>query len=348
MEKLRVIQWTTGKVGKLALRGILDDPRMDLVGVYAWSPDKDGVDAGTLCGRPPCGVVATSDVDALIALKADTVVYTAFKADLDHVVPLLEAGMDVISTNLFSNLGGIQGEVQERLSAACARGNSSLHITGVNPGWVNSLITAMTAVCRDVESVSYVETCDSSVYESVETWEGLGITHSETTPEVVETARSWMMSAHDAVQRMAQALGYTLDELDFFIEHATASQRVDLGWMCIEQDTNAALRAGWIGKVNGRTVLEKKSYWYLTKHLNEDWVFDDDHYEVLIKGEPDIQCRIRFVPPEGWGNHEWDTMTAMPAVNAAFNVKAARPGILHLSDVGLPTAPAGAWQAVRV
>ena len=54
MKKLRVIQWNTGKVGKLATRAILDDPRLQLVGVYAHSPDKVGQDAGALAaGRIP-------------------------------------------------------------------------------------------------------------------------------------------------------------------------------------------------------------------------------------------------------------------------------------------------------
>ena len=66
MDKLRVIQWTTGKVGKLTLRGVLDDPRLELAGVYAWSADKKGQDAGPLCGRPECGIAATNDIDELI------------------------------------------------------------------------------------------------------------------------------------------------------------------------------------------------------------------------------------------------------------------------------------------
>jgi hypothetical protein len=120
MERLRTIQWTTGKVGKLALRAILDDPRLQLVGVYAYSDDKAGVDAGKLCGRPHCGVPATRDVDALIALAADTVIYTPFMADLSHVVKLLESGLDVISTNLFLNVGGIQGKVKNSLKQPVA------------------------------------------------------------------------------------------------------------------------------------------------------------------------------------------------------------------------------------
>jgi hypothetical protein len=99
MKKLRVIQWTTGKVGELSARGILDDPRLELVGVYAYSDEKASIDAGNLCGRPETGVRATTDTDALIALRADTVIYTPFMADVEHAVRLLASGCDVISTN---------------------------------------------------------------------------------------------------------------------------------------------------------------------------------------------------------------------------------------------------------
>jgi hypothetical protein len=40
-------------------------------------------------------------------------------------------------------------------------------------------------------------------------------------------------------------------------------------------------------------------------------------------------------------------MTAMPAVNALFQIHAARPGILGLRDVGLPHAPVGEWMKAR-
>nr|WP_198428877.1 hypothetical protein [Nocardia bovistercoris] len=340
---MRVIQWTTGKVGKLSLRGILDDPRLELAGVYAYSADKAGVDAGALCGRPDTGILATTDIDALLALDADVVLYTPFMADLDHAVRLLDSGLDVISTNLFLNLGGIQGETREKLAAACARGDSSLFITGINPGWINSMVTAMTAVCRHVETVSIHESADVSVYESAETWQALGFSYPEATPEKIEMSKLWLSTFRDSNERMAAALGYRLDDIEFFIEHATASTEVDLGWLRIEKDTIAAIRAGWNGKVAGKTVVQSNVAWYLTKQLNEDWQFDDDHYHVVIEGEPEVRTRIRFVPPDTWGNHEWDTMTAMPAVNAALEVVAAPAGISTLKDVGLVCAPAGVW-----
>ena len=41
---LRVVQWTTGNVGRRALRAIAAHPGLELVGLYAWSADKVGRD----------------------------------------------------------------------------------------------------------------------------------------------------------------------------------------------------------------------------------------------------------------------------------------------------------------
>jgi hypothetical protein len=343
VEKLRVIQWATGKVGKHSLKAILDDPRLELVGVYAFSDDKVGVDAGKLCGRPDTGVKATRDLDALVALRPDTVIYTPFSADLDEVVRLLEAGADVISTNLFLNVGGVQGEVKDRLEAACRKGNSSLYISGINPGWVNAITAALTAVCRRVESVSLVESADCSVYESVETWSFLAMGEPGVTPEVRQRAQDWLILFRDAVVRIADALDLPLDDIEFFVDYATAAETVDLGWFRMEKGTNAALRGGWKGKAGGKTVVTLTVVWYLTKKLAEGWDIDEDQYHLSIQGEPNVDTRIRFTPPEGWSNHDWDVMTALPATSAIFDIKAARPGVLGLRDAGLPYAPMGVW-----
>jgi hypothetical protein len=67
---IRVIQWTTGNIGRRSLHAIIGRPDMDLVGVYAHGPDKVGVDAAELAGWPqPTGIAATDDIDALIAAK---------------------------------------------------------------------------------------------------------------------------------------------------------------------------------------------------------------------------------------------------------------------------------------
>jgi hypothetical protein len=61
--RLRVVQWTTGKTGSAAVRGMIGHPVLDLVGCYAYSSGKVGRDVGELCGTGPIGVTATDDVD---------------------------------------------------------------------------------------------------------------------------------------------------------------------------------------------------------------------------------------------------------------------------------------------
>jgi hypothetical protein len=343
MERLKVIQWTTGKVGKMALRGIFDDPRLELVGVYAHSKDKIGEDAGTISGRLACGVVATDDVEALVALGADAVVYAPYMADLAHLVRLLETGTNVISTNLLVNLGGLTGEVRNKLDAACERGGTSLYITGINPGWLDTLAAAVTSVCRRIDTIEVTESVSVAHYESADTWRRVGMSMPAATPEVMESARSSLLSFRDNVTRLAAALEVTLDSVEFDVEYAGASDALDLGWFRIEKGSHAALRGGWDGKIEGRTVISYRVVWYMTKDLDRDWDIDQHNYLVDVSGEPDISLRVRVKTPQHWANVEHAIVTAMPAVNAISQVVAAKSGILGLKDAGLPAAPVGVW-----
>src|SRR3954471_1095445 len=73
----RVIHFGTGYSGMHALRGIINHPELELVGLVVHSDDKAGKDAGELAGVGPTGVLATQDIDAAIALDADAFCYMA-------------------------------------------------------------------------------------------------------------------------------------------------------------------------------------------------------------------------------------------------------------------------------
>ena len=64
--KLRIVQWTTGNVGRQSATAIAANPWLELVGCYAWSPDKVGRDVGELCGLNRLGVTATDEVECEI------------------------------------------------------------------------------------------------------------------------------------------------------------------------------------------------------------------------------------------------------------------------------------------
>lgn len=103
-QPLRVVVWSTGGVGKVAIDAVNRRPNLELVGVWVHSADKVGRDAGELAGGDPLGVAATDDAEALIACKPDCVVYAASGPERDGAaVPdylrLLAAGINVVSTS---------------------------------------------------------------------------------------------------------------------------------------------------------------------------------------------------------------------------------------------------------
>ena len=97
MKKYKVIQWATGVVGTAALKGILRHPKLELVGVKVYSDEKAGKDAGELADSEVTGVMATQDIEAIVAINADCVLYCPMPWDTSEICRLLESGKHVIT-----------------------------------------------------------------------------------------------------------------------------------------------------------------------------------------------------------------------------------------------------------
>src|SRR5258705_856431 len=141
--KHRVVVWSTGGIGSIAIRAIHQRPNLDLVGVWVHSPEKDAKDAGELGNGDPIGLAAPSDAEALIALQPDCVVYAASGPERDALaipdyVKLLSAGINVVttSTTRLVNPHAYQpAEWRDQLVAAAKRGQVSLYASGIEPGF---------------------------------------------------------------------------------------------------------------------------------------------------------------------------------------------------------------------
>ncbi|HVM96103.1 MAG TPA: hypothetical protein VMT89_06925, partial [Candidatus Acidoferrales bacterium] len=143
----RVIQWGTGNVGAFSLRCLIEHPDMQLVGVLVNSPAKAGKDAGELCGMEAVGIKATTDVDAILALDADCVCYTAtadlrpFEAAQD-IARILAAGKNVVSSSIVAMVHpqSFVPSVRDQLAEACKAGGTSFFTSGIDPGFANDLL----------------------------------------------------------------------------------------------------------------------------------------------------------------------------------------------------------------
>ncbi len=144
---LRVIQWTTGNIGRRSLHAIIGRPDMELVGVFAHGSDKVGVDAAELSGWPePTGVQATNDIDALLALGADACCYNPLWPNIDELVRLLESGVNVCSSAAWITDGDRTPE-DRTTSSPPAAGRSTIFGSGAHPGMTNMIGIVLTASC---------------------------------------------------------------------------------------------------------------------------------------------------------------------------------------------------------
>lgn len=131
----------TGNGELRALRAVIEHPRLTLVGVKVYLPEKEGRDAGELCGSARTSVVATRNADAIVAARLDCVIYMPDLAEIDALCRLLEADINVATACIgFNHRNSIELATRTRLEAACARGSSSLYSTGSSPEWSTEIM----------------------------------------------------------------------------------------------------------------------------------------------------------------------------------------------------------------
>src|SRR5262249_6605340 len=160
-------------VGHSALRCMSGHPEFELVGLWVHGAAKAGKDAGALCGLPPVGVRATTDADALLALDADCVCYTAtadlrpFEA-LADIRRILASGKTAAPRSVAPLVRprSSSPEVRDRLADACRQGSTSFLTSGVDPGFANDLLPlVLSGLCERWEEVRILEIINYATYD---------------------------------------------------------------------------------------------------------------------------------------------------------------------------------------
>lgn len=344
--KYRVVQWTTGNVGKSSVQSIVANPQFDLIGCYAWSPDKAGRDAGELAGIDPVGVAATNDVQALLALKPDCVVYNPMWIDVDELVRILSAGVNVVTTASFIT-GHNLGDGRDRILAACQEGGSTMFGSGVSPGFAELLAIVSAMVCNRVDKVTVNEAADTTFYDSPDTERPVGFGQPIDHPELAQMAEKGTAIFGEAVRLVADALGLDLDEIRCVPEFAETTADLEMASWTIPAGCVAGVYISWQGIVAGRTVIDLNVRWRKGQTLEPDWKIDQDGWVIQVDGQPTVTTKVGFLPPpyfQATTLAEFmalgHIMTAMPAINAIPAVVAAAPGIVTYTDLPL-TLPRG-------
>jgi hypothetical protein len=243
---LRVIQWATGNVGRHAVAAVHAHPDLELVGARVYDEAKAGRDVGEVCGIGDLGVVATTDVDQILATDADCVLYMAEgewnpPVALDDVCRLLASGKNVVSTAvtawIYPKSAG--DEVVERLEAACAEGRSSFHGTGIQPGWAAEVLPlTMSGLFRRVDSLLVQELMDYTTYDVpfvLFDVMGFGKPPDERVP--MDEPAIGGLSFKAPLMLLADGLGATIDDYVWEREVAVTDRPIDVKAGRIEAGT---------------------------------------------------------------------------------------------------------------
>ncbi|MFC3069178.1 NAD(P)H-dependent amine dehydrogenase family protein [Phenylobacterium soli] len=335
----RVIQWATGAMGKSCLRAVIDHPAMELVGLYVYGDDKAGRDAGDIARRPATGVIATREVDEILALDGDVVIHCARLAppygshDAD-LLKLLASGKNVISINGYSDPGHWGGERLKALEAACAAGGSSLMAAGLNPGFAGEqLAVVATGVCSALDHIEVVESVDCRAVRNPDyIFKVLGFGSDST--EVDPNDPAWGPASSlngmyaEVLAAMAEHLHLKLErvETDHRVFGATEDLSVAAG--AIRRGGVSHLNWRWHGLVADEPKLTMSIHWYMEPaHLDEA---EPPLWRMRIRGQPGVRIAVDLEKREGdtTPTSAEQIAVAGAVINTIPVVCAAPPGVL--------------------
>ncbi len=346
----RVVQWSTGNVGRHAIAGIDARPDLELVGVWVSSPDKVGRDAGELAGLGrDLGVVATNDADALLALGPDCIVHTAMADDrlfeaIADLEKFLRAGVNVVSSSpVFLQYPDrvVPDEMIDPVRQGALAGGVSLWVNGVDPGFANDwLPLVLTSISERIDEVRCLEVLNYATYDQPMVLfdiMGFGRSLDEVPfilqPTILTTA--W----GSVVRQIAAGLDVELDSIEEFHERLPAPETFEVASGTIEKGTTAAMRFEVRGLRNGRAVVVLEHATRLRDDLGPDWPQPAGQgcYRVVVSGEPNYTLDLQLLGTDGDHNTAGLKATAMRLVNAVPAVVEAKPGLLSALDLPLIT-----------
>jgi len=336
---IKVIQWSSGNVGKSVIRSIARREDLELAGLWVNSADKSGKDAGEICGMEPMGVAASNDVDAILAVDADVVIHTPLPSlvygddpdtDVKNFCRLLASGKNVITTVGYMYPKTYGPELVEQLETACREGNSSFHSTGLNPGWLGDLLPlTMSALSARIDQVYVREITNFEFYPSPEIMFGMmgfGKTEAEF-EQGIERYKFWLTNLfRENIQLIADGLGVELDEITDQTERAYAPADLQTAAGTVGEGTVAGQHWEWAGIRDGKKLIVHETVWRMHHTVAPEWP-DGDH-SVTIEGKPRMQ--IDF--DAGWIDNGL-LATGMHALNAVPYVVDADPGIKTFLDL---------------
>jgi hypothetical protein len=334
---IRVIQWTSGQIGRTCLRAVIDHPDLELVGLFTHSDRKAGRDAGEIARRPPTGVLASTSVEEMLALDADVVLHLplnppgAFPEHDETIKKLLRSGKNVITTVAYTFPPALGQDYTAGFDEAGRDGNATLFGTGINPGFITERITTtLTGACVNVSRIQVSEYFQTTFVPSAPmVFDMMGT--GRPVEEIEQDRARQDVFRHifsEVVAYAGHAMGQPWDEIRADHQFAAAPRDTTLAAGVVKAGGAINFRWRFHGMRAGTPLLTQEQLWIGDPSL-PGWDHTDG-WEIQIDGAPSIRTRVDLCDPVGTTDRTFAIQYAVagPVIRAIPEVVKAPAGVL--------------------
>jgi len=329
MKKIKVVQFGLGPIGIETLKLAATKPWAKIVGGIDINPKFIGKSLSKVTGDKRVGgaKVYRSLEDLLKIAKPDVIFHTAVSkvsAAYSQLEPIVRHGISVVSSCeelLFPALR--EPKLAARLDEACKAGGARVLGTGVNPGFVMDVLpVCLTGVCRNVSAVHVQRVVNATTRRGpLQRKIGSGWTPAEFEKRF-KAGTAGHAGLKESAALIAHCLGWKLDELIETGKAMVAQSDIKTPHVSVKKGQCCGIHQIAVGRIKGEVKITLDIKMYLEA--------PNPHDAVQIVGEPTISNIIT-------AGVAGDGATVASLVNAAPRVLKAQPGLLLMTDIGVPS-----------
>ena len=329
MQKIKIVQFGLGPIGIETLKLAASKPWIEIVGGIDMDPAKIGKPLAKITGDKKVGSTKVYRcLDELLKVaKPDVIFHTAVskvRAAYDQIEPMVRQGISVVSSCeelLFPALH--EPKLAAQLDVACKASGARLLGTGVNHGFVMDVLpVCLTGVCRHVQAIHVQRVVDATIRRGpLQKKIGSGLAPKEF-ERLFNENKAGHAGLKESAALIAHCLGWKLDELIETGKAMVALQDIHTPHVTVKKGQCCGIHQLAVGRIKGEVKITLDIKMYLQA--------PNPHDACQIVGEP----RMSMIINDGVAG---DSATVASLVNAAPRLLKAPPGLLLMTDIGVPS-----------
>ena len=327
---MKIAQFGLGPIGIETLKLAATKPWIEIIGGIDIDPAKIGKSLSELTGLPAlAGAKVYRSLDDLLAGagKPDVIFHTSvskIKAACEQIEPIARHGISVVSSSeelLFPTLRDPAGAAQ--LDATCKKHGARVLGTGVNPGFVMDVLpVCLTGVCRSVKAIHVQRVVNAATRRGpLQKKIGSGL-EPAAFEKLFAEGKAGHAGLKESAALIAHCLGWKISNITETCRAMVADHDITTPHVAVKKGQCCGLHQYGEVFVGSEVKITLDLKMYLDA--------PNPHDSCQIDGEPALSMTIST-------GVAGDSATVSAVVNAAPRILKAPPGLLLMTDIGVPS-----------